>query len=320
MKQGKKTGHGMKTGSCCRRVRVGLVVAVSILVFGCGTDPAEETAQLRGDRAFARGDYEEALAEYRLSLLREDPGTGGAVRAAHAYAVLGRVDEARALYEVAAAQDSLHADQAVSDLVALAKRSYANGDGYGTASAIEAAEHFRPGVVVEELALPLARHYRNAGEHARARAFYLRALGGAGDDPGTIFETALAQYEIGDCESALVYFDRFKTLVPNRGDEARWHVGRCSFQLSREHRDRGAVAEAIALLDVVLELKEPRTDLPQAYFDKAEILAELGDCAAALEAYRAVSAARGTGFDALVTRALDRIDEIRFGEGREGSC
>ena len=310
----------MKTGFCRDVARATLAVVVSLSAFGCRTDASEETAQLRGDRAFARGNYEEALAEYRLSLLREDPGTEGAVRAAHAYAVLGRVDEARSLYEEATLQDSLYADQAVSDLVALAKRAHANGDSYGTASAIEAVQHFRPGVVVEELALPLARHYSETGQNARARPLYLRALGTDPTDPDIIFETALAHVEIGDCESALIYFDQFKSLAPRREGEARWHVGRCSFQLSRERRVQGAVAEALEYLDVVLELKEPRTDLPQAFFAKAEILAQLGDCTAALEAYRAVSSAGGTGSGALVRRASDRIDEIRFGEGGAGPC
>ncbi len=309
----------MKT-SLVRRLMSALAVFLQLPLPGCGTDPAEETARLRGDRAFARGNYEEALAEYRLSLLREDPGTTGVVRAAHAYAVLGRVDEARALYEEATVQDSLYADQAVSDLVALARRVQANGDSYGMASAMEAAQHFRPGVVVEGLALPLARHYSETGQNARARPLYLRALGTDPTHPDIVFETALAHKEIGDCEGALVYFDRFRTLAPRRQGEARWHVGRCSFQLSRERREQGAVVEALEYLDVVLGLREPRTDLPQAYFDKAEILAELGECAAALEAYRAVSSAGGTGFGALAGRALGRIDEIRFGEGGEGPC
>lgn len=309
----------MTTGSR-RRARSTPAAVLSLWVFGCGADPADETAQLRGDRAFARADYEEALAEYRLSLLQEDPGTRGVVRAAHAYAVLGRVDEARSLYEEAALQDGLYADQALSDLVALAKRAHENGDGYGMASAIEAALHFRPGVVVAELALPLARHYSETGQNARARPLYLRALGADPANPGIIFETALAHKEIGDCGSALFYFDQFKALAPAREAETRWHVGRCSFQLARERIERGAAAEAIDHLEVVLALGEPRTDLPQAYFDRAELLAELGECAAALESYRAVSSVSGTGFGALVRRALDRIDEIRFGDGGEGAC
>lgn len=310
----------MQTRSFRRLTRATPAVVLAVSAFGCGTNPGEETARLRGDRAFARGDHEEALAEYRLSLLREDPGTEGVVRAAHAYAVLGRVDEARSLYDEAARKDSLYLDQAVSDLIALAKRAHANGDSYGTASAIEAAQHFRPGVVVEQLALPLARHYSETGQSARARPLYLRALGTDPTDPDITFETALAHEEIEDCGSALVYFDQFEALAPRRAAEARWHVGRCSFRLARELRDQGAVAEALEHLDVVLALKEPRTHLPQAHFDKGEILVQLGDCAGALEAYRAVSSTVGTGFGALSRRALDRIDEIRFGGLGEGPC
>ena len=310
----------MKTGSWGPPTRSTLAAVLSLCALGCRTDPAEETARLRGDRAFAHGEYEEALAEYRLSLLREDPGIEGVLRAAHAYAVLGRVDEAKSLYERTALQDSLHADQAVSDFVALARRAHADGDSYGMASAIEAARHFRPGVVVAELALPLARHYKETGQIARARASYRTALGSDPTDPEIIFETALAHKETGDCGSALIHFEQFRTRAPRREAEVRWHVGRCSFQLARERRDQGAAAEALDYLDVVLALQEPKTDLPQAYFDKAEILAELGDCTAALEAFRAVSSVGGTGLGALVRRALDRIDEIRFGDGGVGPC
>ncbi|MGI9626013.1 MAG: tetratricopeptide repeat protein, partial [Longimicrobiales bacterium] len=95
-----------------RRRRPWGLLVLPLVLLGCRADPADETAQVRGDRAFARGDYEEALAEYRLSLLQENPGTSGFVRAGHAYASLGRVDEARTHYDSAVARDSSYADQA----------------------------------------------------------------------------------------------------------------------------------------------------------------------------------------------------------------
>lgn len=300
--------------------RAALAALLPLWAAGCGHDPADGTARLRGDRAFARGDYEEALAEYRLSLLREDPGPDGLVRAAHAYVALGRVDEARALYEEAVAEDGVHADQAVTDFVALARRANENGDSYGMASAMEAALHFRSGILAEELALPLARHYRGAGEYGRAGALYVRALRRNRDDPDVIFETALAHEEIGDCESALVYYNEFRELAPRRAAEVRLHVGTCSFRLAGERRAQGEVEEAIELLDAVLELNEPRALVPQAHFDKAEILADIGDCLAALESYRAVGGAGGAGPRALVRRARDRVDEIRFGRAEDGQC
>ncbi len=315
-----KTERGTKTGREPTRRRAALASVLSLCAAACGIDPAEETARLRGDRAFARGDYEEALAEYRLSLLREDPGTEGLVRAAHAYVVLGRVDEARALYDEAAREDSFHTDQAVSDFVAMARREHQSGDSYGAASAMEAALHFRSGILVEELALPMARHYNRVGEHGRAGALYLRALRRNRDDPDVLLETALAHEEIGDCESALVYYDEFRELAPRREAEIRLNLGNCSFKLAGERRAQGADEEAIEYLDAVLELNEPRALVPHAHFEKAEILAGMGDCPAALESYRAVAGQGPAGPRALVRRARERIDEIRFGQVEDGQC
>lgn len=310
----------MKNGNYPILLRLALAVALWLAAAACGHDPAEETAQLRGDRAFARGDFEEALAEYRLSLLREDPGTDGLVRAAHAYVALGRVDEARTLYDEAAREDSIHVDQAVSDFVSLAKREHESGDSYGAASAMEAAHHFRSAILVEELALPLARHYSGAGEHGRAGALYLRALRRNRDDPDVLLETALAHEEIGDCASAMVYYEEFSELAPRREAEIRLNLGNCSFRLAGERRAQGAPEEAIEYLDAVLELNEPRALVPQAHFEKAEILAGMGDCLAALESYRAVANAESAGPRALVRRARNRIDEIRFGQVEDGLC
>lgn len=312
---------------CARPLRprpsVWRLLVILPLLPGCAPDPSDETARLRGDRAFARGDYEEALAEYRLSLLREDPGTDGTVRAAHAYVALGRVDEARALYEEAAGEAGLYADQAVSDFVARARRELANGDSYGAASAMETAAHFSPGVVVGGLSLPLARHYSNSGEYLRAQPLFLRAREEHPGDPDVVFETARAHLEIGDCERALGFFEEFRQLAPRRRREASWHVGTCSFRLAEEIggsiADEEEAGEALRHLNVVIDLGEPRTLLSQAYFFKAEILAGIGECMAAIEAYRMVPASDPAGSGTLANTALQRVDEIRFGEG-EGPC
>ena len=322
-----------------------MLPALAIAAGGCGgADDSLETAALRGDRAFASGDYEDALAEYRLAL-REDPGIDNVLRTAHAYAVLGRVDEARALYDEAVRVDSVHADQAVSDFVARARQAFANRDSYGGASAMETALHFRPGIVVEDLVLPMARHYSGSGEHGRAQPLYLRALGDRRRDPDILFETALAHTEIGDCERAMGFFDEFVDLAPRRESETRWHVGTCAIQLARELMEQGAIDAALdraalveagdagvemdtaaaeldaavervlGYLDLAMELGEPRTMLPEAYFRKAGILARMGECEAAMDAYRSVPTVSVAGSELLVRRAQERLDQIRFGTG-----
>ena len=325
------------------RASVLLVSAIATGACG-GADDSLETASLRGDQEFARGDYVDALAEYRLAL-REDRSVGNVLRAAHAYAVLGRVDEARTLYDEAVGEDSANVEQAVSDFVARAKQAFANQDSYGGASAMETALYFRPGIVVDELVLPMARHYSGSGEHGRALSLYLRALGDRRRDPDIVFETALAHTEIGDCERAMGLFDEFVDLAPRRRNETRWHVGTCAIQQARELIEQGAIDEALAraalaqadtagveadapemqldpaleqvigYLDLVVRLEEPRTMLPEAYFQKAEILARMGECEAAMDAYRMVPQVSVAGSELLARRARERVDQLRFGGG-----
>lgn len=290
------------------------------LSWACGTDPGEETARTRGDHAFARGDFEEALAEYRLSLKQVGATTGDTVRAAHAYAVLGRVDDARSLYEKAVAADASHALQAVADFVAAARRADESGDSYAMASALEAASSIGPGAVAADLALPLARHYTAVGEPVRALPLYLMLLDAARDDPGLVLETARAHHEIGDCERALALFEEFVALERRREREVRWHVGSCAYRLAEEWTAGGRAEEALERLELVLQVAEPRPLVPRAHYARARILERLGRCAEALEAYRQVGRP-GTGAPALLAdSARLRVDEIRFGATAEGSC
>ena len=67
------------------------------------------------------------------------------------------------------------------------------------------------------------------------------------------------------------------------------------------------------LVDRTLEVGEPKNLIPQTWFERGEILSQLGRCDEALEAYRRVRALEPTGTGALVRRAEQRIDEVRFG-------
>lgn len=313
-----RTVPASRRGRAARGLAAGaLAVAVS-----CGIDPGEDTARVRGDRAFARGDFEEALAEYRLSLGQAGAGAGDTARTAHAYAVLGRVDDARSLYEKAAAADAEHALQAVADFVAVAKRARENGDSYAMASALEAAWAFAPGTMAAELALPLARHYTAAGQAVRALPLYLMALDAAREDPDLVLETARAHHEIGDCERALALFEEFAEMARGRGRETRWHVGSCSFQLAGEQAEAERLEEALERLGTVLEVGEPRPLVPRARFFRAQLLERLGRCEEALEEYRRVARAGTAPSGLLADSARARVDGIRFGDRavEEGSC
>ena len=67
-------------------------------------------------------------------------------------------------------------------------------------------------------------------------------------------------------------------------------------------------------LDRTLEVGEPKNLIPQTWFERGEILSRLGRCEEALDAYGRVRILEPTGTSALVRRAEERIDEVRFGQ------
>ncbi|MEQ1857452.1 MAG: tetratricopeptide repeat protein [Longimicrobiales bacterium] len=302
--------------------------AAMLSLFACSPRASEVNSVRRGDVAFAQGDFDEALAEYRLAVRQGADDPSVVARVAHTYAMMSRVDDASTNYRDAAARDPALVDQAVSDLMRLAREAHASGDRFAMASAVESALDLRPGVGVGEMTLSLARHYFTNGEYGRALPFYQIAMAEATDSvPEIVFEVGQAHEEIGDCEHALVFFEQFRSMVrPWERGEVDWYIGTCAYNIARDLRSRALDPEelqrALALVDRTVEVGEPRNIQAQAWFEKGEILAELGECEAAMEAYAQVRYADQAG--SLVDRAQSAFDQIRFGRGlehlRDGRC
>jgi tetratricopeptide (TPR) repeat protein len=310
------------------------VVVLCLMAAACSPRATDVSAVRRGDEAFAQGDYDEALAEYRLAIRQGADDPAVAARVAHTYVVLGRVDDAGAYYVDAAARDPALADQGVSDLMRLARQRYVAQDRFAMATAVETALRLRPGIGVGEMSLPLARHYYDSGQYGRALPFYQKAMAEATDSvPEIVFEVGVAYDEIGDCENALTFFERFREMVrPWERGEVDWYIGTCAFNIARDIRDRSRSAspevadrelqEALRLVNRTVDVGEPRNIQGQAWFEKGEILTEMGECEDAMDAYAQVRFAAQTA--ALIERAQDRFDEIRFGRDlehlRNGRC
>ncbi len=310
--------------------RLLLIAAVtSVGAAACTTRGTEENALRRGDEAFAFGNYTEALAEYRLAVRQGSDDPAVAARVAHTYAMIGRVDDAGAYYLEAASKDPGLADQAVSDLMHLAREAQKTNDNFAMATAVETALQLRAGIGVGDMSLPLARHYFRSGEYGRALPFYQKAMAEATDSaPEIVFEVGQAYEEIGDCQKALIYFEQFRGMVRRweRG-EVDWYIGTCAFTRARDLRSRSALApeeltEALTLIERAIEVGEPRNIQAQAWFEKGEILSGMGECELSMDAYAQVRFADQGG--ALIERAQARHDEIRFGRGlealRDGRC
>ena len=281
--------------------------------------------------AFAADSLEEALAEFRLALAQGDDSPDVYARAAHTYVELGQIDDAADYYREAIALDPSLADQAVADLLRVARRASRDGDRFQMASAASQALAIEPSIGLGDMALPLARHFFRNGEYGRALPLYNRALATSSDTlPRVVFEIGQAHEEIGDCQRALVFFEQFREDASRaERSEVDWYIGNCSFQEARRLRSEAVsagtgggtagerLAEALAAVERAIEVGEPRNIQGQAWFERGEILAGMGECDAALESFAQVRYTEPGGAGPLVTRAQDRIDELRFGRGLE---
>ena len=288
----------------------------------CFSTGEEESSVLRGDEAAARGDLEAALSEYRLAVRQGSEDAPTLARAAHTYAQMGRIDEAGDFYHQAIEQDPAYTDQAVSDMVSLARAAQARDDFFGLASAMETAMSFRPGITIQDMALPLARHSFRAGEYATALPYYQSTIAGMGGDtvPGVLFEAASAYDEVGDCRRALLHYEQYRRMIRRwqRG-EGDWKIGSCSLRWAQELRDANEDEEALLHIERTIALGEPRSLQAVAYFELGESLSDLGRCEEAMEALLQVRRVDQTGSSPLVERAQWRYDELRFVRPSGGS-
>jgi tetratricopeptide (TPR) repeat protein len=288
-----------------------------LLIFpGCFPETADKSFLISGDEAIARGNLPAALAEYRMAVQRggsEDPLA--LARLAHTHALMGNVDGAGDSYLLAVKFDADLIDQAVSDLIRLAQDAMSRSDLFGLASAMEIARTFRPGITVDGMALPLARHYFNNGQYATALSYYQSAISGRQKDtiPEVIFEAASAYDEVGDCRRALLHYEQYRGMIASwRRSEVDWRIGNCSILLARELRSINADEEALVYLERAVAIGEPRSLQSLAHFEIGEILFDMNRCEAAMQAFLEVSRADQTGTSPLVSRARWRYDELRF--------
>jgi len=306
---GSRPGRRLRGAGCAACIAV-------VALAGLAACSDADSAIARGDRFWAEGAWAEALAEYRLAL-RESRTETTLSRVAHAYIENGQFERARELYDELLQASPAWTDQAVFDYVTVAMRARDRGDRYGLASAVEAARALRPGLPLDEFAIPLARYYAAGGDPIRALDSYERALASAPPDsvPTLLFEIARMHESQGNCAEAVGFFRAFRTRERRsaRADEANWHIGNCSFSLARRSRQDGEWEAALRELDTVIDLGVPKNLLDEAWFDRGEVLLAMGRRDDALFAYLMVLDLNRAGTGQLVERARRRVDDLRFG-------
>ena len=291
-----------------------LFIAATALLSACGKT---ETTMARGDRLWADSNYAEALAEYRLSYRKKSSSDELLSRIAHGYAVIGELPRARQYYTELVKRSPSYTDQAVFDYLTLARKAHARSDRYGVAGAVEAAVALRPGLPVSDLATGLARYYSSTGNVGKSLEYYERALAAAPQDSVAplLFEIATVHETRGECGEAMTMFSAFraKTNDAEKGEQARWHMGSCAWDLARKAEQAGDTASALRHIGTVTDLGVPQSIMEQVWFERGEIMLAQGRRDEALYSYQRSLDANRTGTGQLADRAKRRIDEIRFG-------
>ena len=281
------------------------------LLTACGSS---ENALLRGDRYWADSNYTAALAEYRLAARQNANDAQIAGRVAHAYVMTGQLDRARREYEALLKTDPGYADQAVFDFLMTARLSMERGDRFGTARAAEAALALRPGLDLDELAIPLARHYASTGDVDRALEFYNRALGRSADQGNSalLFELASLIEQNGKCIDAIPYFRSFEQQSTSRDSatEARWRMGSCGLERGKQAMAAGEAARAVELFNITLDVGAPPHLLEQTWLERGEALLSLGRVEEARASFERVLEHSPAGRTQYHARAQRRLQEM----------
>lgn len=271
----------------------------------------------RGDQLLAVGSTDEAIAEYKLVQRVRGDTHQLLLRLGHAYALRGDVDDALTYFETLAEQDPSMRYQIASDVVAMASAARERGATENMARSLEPLLAWGLGYITPDLQRSLAEHYAQEGDYNRALSLYLTLLSEeSAPAPADLYRTGRAYKELGGCDRALPYLERYVGMAsrrdPNR-DAARWHYGDCLFLSADEDRAAGRPAAALVKLNEMVDLGVPRSHMVEAQFFRGEMLLSRGDSDQALVAYRRVLELSPNRTGALARRSEERIRQIRFG-------
>lgn len=295
-----------------------LALLCSALVAACADDAGASLE--RGDRLLSRGEVEAAIAEYRLAQRQRGEEPEVLVRLGQAHALRGDVGTAAGYYSRLLEQDSAYRHQVAADLAAAAREALDRG---GRDRMARALQHLLPlglEAIPADLRLELAHHYFDRQEFTQALPLYLTVLEDDPDvEPRVLYRTARSYEELGGCREALRYFRAYLSGAARGSvaDGARWHYGRCLYEVGEEDRRRGEADEALSRLDRLVELGTPRTLMDRAHYLRGELLLEEGRREEALEAFREVLRLNPTRSSPLARAAEGRMLEIRYGGEEE---
>ena len=289
-----------------------LVPVLLVVLLSCSRSAANH--EELGDRAYAAGQFADALAEYQLGR-RASPGSGtllakvGAAAlhaedyelAAEAYRTLGRRDRSRA-------------EEAADGLDRVARAALAANDRTALASALTGLRELAPRRPLGRYVVLAALDAVDRGDTAEAAALLPVAAASASDvsrADSLLFVYGRALVRVRDCSTAVRVFEGVirRQRAASVVEQAREGLGLCALVEGQTALEQGRPADAE---DWFRRATAPgaSTDVTRAAFlGLGDVRLAQGDLAGALESYQQALIG-GTPGDTISQRAQEKLNAL----------
>lgn len=289
-----------------------LLPALLVVLLSC-TRSAANHEEL-GDRAYAAGQYADALAEYQLGR-RASPGSGALLAKVGAAALHAEDYELAAeAYRTLARRDRSRAEEAADGLDRVARAALGANDRTALASALTGMREIAPRRPLGRYVVLAALDAVDRGDTAEAAALLPVAAASAPDASradSLLFVYGRALVRVRDCSTAVRVFEGVirRQRAASVVEQAREGLGLCALVEGQKALEQGRPADAEGWFRRATA-PGASTDVTRAAFlGLGDVRLAEGDLAGALESYQQALLG-GTPGDTISQRAQEKLNAL----------
>ena len=289
-----------------------LVPALIVVLMSC-TRAAANHEEL-GDRAYAAGQFADALAEYQLGR-RGSPGSGALLAKVGAAALHAEDYELAAeAYRTLARRDRSRAEEAADGLDRVARAALGANDRRALASALTGMREIAPRRPLGRYVVLAALDAVDRGDTAEAAALLPAAAASAPDASradSLLFVYGRALVRVRDCGTAVRVFEGVirRQRAASVVEQAREGLGLCALVEGQMALEQGRPADAEGWFRRATA-PGASTDVTRAAFlGLGDVRLSQGDMAGALESYQQALLG-GTPGDTISQRAQEKLNAL----------
>jgi len=267
-----------------------------------------------GDRAYAAGQYADALAEYQLGR-RASPGSGALLAKVGVAALHAEDFELAAeAYRTLAKRDRSRAEEAADGLDRVARAALGANDRTALASALTGLREVAPRRPLGRYVVLAALDAVDRGDTAEAIALLPVAASSAADAAradSLLFVYGRALVRVRDCSTAVRVFEGVirRQRAPGVAEAAREGLGLCALVAGQMALEQGHPADAEGWFRRATA-PGATTDVTRAAFlGLGDVRLAQGDLAGALESYQQALLG-GTPGDTISQRAQEKLNAL----------